>query len=135
MNLRHYLENQKLLSENRLPSRSLLLPAKKRGVTHVNQTDSAMIISLNGDWNFHYLDDGKISEEYASFDLPEYDDSKGYPSRSFHVAISWLWNLSISECGISVPVRSSLYPHHKSHRSVSPTFLFGKSPRSGNLAF
>ncbi|HJA91589.1 MAG TPA: hypothetical protein H9717_00445 [Candidatus Eisenbergiella merdipullorum] len=76
MNLRHYLENQKLLSENRLPSRSLLLPAKKRGVTHVNQTDSAMIISLNGDWNFHYLDDGKISEEYASFDLPEYDDSK-----------------------------------------------------------
>ncbi|MBR2948781.1 MAG: hypothetical protein IKC46_02845 [Lachnospiraceae bacterium] len=75
MNLRHYLENQKLLSENRLPSRTLLLPADKRGVTHKNPTDSAMITSLNGDWNFRYLENGKITEEYTSFYAPDYDDT------------------------------------------------------------
>lgn len=75
MNLRHYLENQKMLSENRLPSRSLLLPADKRSVTHKNPTDSSMITSLNGDWNFCYLADGKLTGKHASFFAPDYDDS------------------------------------------------------------
>ncbi|MBR2949836.1 MAG: hypothetical protein IKC46_08245 [Lachnospiraceae bacterium] len=75
MNLRQYLENQHLLSENRLPSRSLLLPADKRSVTHKNPTDSAMITSLNGDWNFCYLADGKLTEKYTTFFTPAYDDS------------------------------------------------------------
>ena len=75
MKLRHYLENQRVLSENRLPSRSLLLPARKRGVTHMNPMDSGMLLTLNGDWSFRYLDDGKITEEYASFFAPGYDDA------------------------------------------------------------
>ena len=36
MNLRHYIENPALLHENRLPPRSLLIPAQKSGITHRN---------------------------------------------------------------------------------------------------
>lgn len=75
MNLRHYIENPALLHENRLPPRSLLIPAQKSGITHRNYTDSDRITSLNGDWAFFYLADGKIPAEVRDFYAAEYDDS------------------------------------------------------------
>lgn len=75
MNLRNYIENPGLLHENRLPARSLLIPAQKSGVTHRNYTDSDRITSLNGDWAFRYLADGKIPADDRDFFAPEYDDS------------------------------------------------------------
>ncbi|MBR5311695.1 MAG: hypothetical protein IKU40_02305 [Clostridia bacterium] len=76
MNLRHYIENPALLHENRLPPRSLLIPAQKSGITHRNCTDSDRITSLNGDWAFCYLADGKIPAEVRGFYSAEYDDSR-----------------------------------------------------------
>ena len=50
-----YLFNPRRSGENRLPARTLLLPAGKRGVTHKNVTDSDRITLLDGDWKFSYL--------------------------------------------------------------------------------
>ena len=36
MKLKHYIENPTLLHENRLPPRSLLIPAQQKGITHRN---------------------------------------------------------------------------------------------------
>lgn len=75
MNLRYYIENPSLLHENRLPPRSLLIPAQKSGITHRNYTASDRITSLCGDWAFRYLADGKIQAEERNFFAAEYDDS------------------------------------------------------------
>ncbi len=75
MNLRHYIENPALLHENTLPPRSLLIPAQKSGITHRNYTDSDRITSLNGNWAFRYLADGKIPAEERNFFSADYDDS------------------------------------------------------------
>ncbi|MBR5618402.1 MAG: hypothetical protein IKW76_01560 [Clostridia bacterium] len=50
-----YIANQHMLCENRLPARTLLLPAQTRGVTHKNFTDSDRVQLLSGDWKFCYL--------------------------------------------------------------------------------
>ncbi len=75
MNLRSYIENPSRLHENRLPARSLLIPAQKRGITHRNYTESDRITSLCGEWAFCYLADGKITAAEKDFFKPEYDDS------------------------------------------------------------
>jgi len=74
MNLKQYIENPGCLGEHRLPARSLLIPAQKSGVTHRNYTDSDRITSLNGDWAFRYLADGRIPAEDREFFTPDYDD-------------------------------------------------------------
>jgi len=76
MHLRNYLENHHMLSENRLPARTLLLPAHRRGVTHQNPLASDRIVSLNGQWRFCYLPEGRLTEEYVAFMEPAYPDSQ-----------------------------------------------------------
>ncbi|MBQ8508894.1 MAG: hypothetical protein IJ493_03205 [Clostridia bacterium] len=51
----NYIANPHMLGENRLPQRSMLLPAAKRGVTHQNLSDSDRVQLLNGIWKFNYL--------------------------------------------------------------------------------
>jgi len=75
MNLKKYIENPSLLHENRLPPRSLLIPAQKSDVTHRNYTASDRITSLNGDWAFRYLADGTIPAAERDFFAADYDDS------------------------------------------------------------
>ena len=66
-----YIANPHMTGENRLPARTLLLPALKRGVTHKNFAESDMIKLLSGDWKFSY-----ISEDTdESFFDPAFDDS------------------------------------------------------------
>ena len=67
---RTYLENQHLLGEHRLPPRSLLLPAQRRGVTNKNFTDSDRVQLLSGNWKFCYLQ----TDTDAPFFLPEKGD-------------------------------------------------------------
>ena len=66
-----YLENQKLLGENRLPARSLLIPAQKTGVTHENCTESDDVQCLDGDWKFLYLKKDTVDPLWS----PSLDDS------------------------------------------------------------
>ena len=67
---RTYIENQQMLGEHRLPARSLLLPAQKRGVTNKSFTDSDRVQLLNGNWKFCYLQE----DTDAPFFLPEEQD-------------------------------------------------------------
>ena len=67
----HYIANQHLSGENRLPTRTLLLPAQKAGVTHKNFTESDRIQLLNGMWKFSYLAEDTTEE----FFNPELCDS------------------------------------------------------------
>ena len=50
-----YVANPHMLGENRLPARTLLIPAQKRGITHKNFTESDRVQLLSGDWKFSYL--------------------------------------------------------------------------------
>ena len=61
----NYIFNQKMTGENRLPARTLTVPAEKAGITHKNCEESARMQCLDGEWSFLYLteDDGK---EYRS---------------------------------------------------------------------
>ena len=54
MDFAGYLFSPDRVGENRLPARTLLLPAQKRGVTHKNFTASDRIRLLSGDWKFSY---------------------------------------------------------------------------------
>lgn len=65
-----YIANQHMLGENRLPARTLLLPAQKRGVTHRNFTESDRVQLLSGDWKFSYLPE----DTAEPFWLPEHND-------------------------------------------------------------
>ena len=66
-----YIENQQMLGEHRLPARTLLLPAQKRGVTNKNFAESDRVLLLSGDWRFSYLEE----DTAAPFYLPEENDS------------------------------------------------------------
>ncbi|MCR5040579.1 MAG: DUF4981 domain-containing protein [Clostridia bacterium] len=66
---KEYVFDQKMTGENRLPARSLLLPAQKRGVTQVNFTESDRVRLLSGEWRFCYL--------FSDTDEPFFDP--GYP--------------------------------------------------------
>ena len=70
MNERSYIENQNMLSEHRLPARTLLIPAQKRGITHKNYTESQRVQLLSGNWKFFYSKED--TEE--PFYLPEQKD-------------------------------------------------------------
>ena len=68
---RRYIANPHLLGENRLPTRTLLVPAQKRNVTHKNFTVSDRIQLLSGMWKFSYLAQDTAEEFFA----PQQDDS------------------------------------------------------------
>lgn len=67
-----YLENQHKTGENRLPQRSMLLPAGVRGITHQNAEQSDRVQLLSGHWKFCYC----TQETGNQFAMPEFDDSK-----------------------------------------------------------
>ena len=68
---RSYLANPHMTGENRLPARTLLIPAQKKGVTHKNFRESDLVTLLNGTWKFSYLPED--TEE--AFFAPEWDDA------------------------------------------------------------
>ena len=68
---RAYLADPHMTGENRLPARSLLIPAQKPGVTHKNFTESDRIQLLNGVWKFRRLEEDTEEEFY----MPAYDDA------------------------------------------------------------
>lgn len=67
---RSYIANPHMTGENRLPARSLLIPAQKRGVTHKNFTESDRVELLNGTWRFSY----RQEDTDEAFYRPDYDD-------------------------------------------------------------
>ena len=67
---KEYIYNQHKTGEGRLPARTLLLPAQKRGVTHKNLTESDRVRLLDGDWRFRWLPEDTAAPFYA----PETDD-------------------------------------------------------------
>ena len=70
MDFSAYLFSPETVGENRLPARTLLLPAQKRGVTHKNFTDSDRVRLLSGYWRFRYL----TEDTDAPFWTPGTDD-------------------------------------------------------------
>ena len=68
---RAYLANPHMTGENRLPARTLLIPAQKKGVTHKNFAESDRVTLLNGTWKFSYR--GEDTDE--AFFAPEFDDA------------------------------------------------------------
>lgn len=68
---KEYIANQHMLGEHRLPARTMLLPAQKRGVTHKNFTDSDRVQLLSGDWKFRWLPE----DTDAPFYLSQTDDA------------------------------------------------------------
>ena len=66
-----YLANPHLTGENRLPARSLLIPAQKKGITHKNFTESDRFMLLNGIWKFSYQEEDTDERFYT----PELDDT------------------------------------------------------------
>jgi len=67
---RTYIANPHRTGENRLPTRSLLIPAQKPGVTHKNFTESDRVELLSGTWRFSYREE----DTDEAFYLPEADD-------------------------------------------------------------
>ncbi|MBQ6018579.1 MAG: hypothetical protein IJL26_00230 [Clostridia bacterium] len=67
---KEYIANPHMLGENRIPARTLLIPAQKRGVTHKNVSESDRIRILNGAWKFRYLAEDTLEPFYE----PSYDD-------------------------------------------------------------
>lgn len=67
---KEYIYNPRKTHEHRLPARTLLLPAGKRGVTHKNTAESDRIQLLDGDWSFRWLPEDTAAPFYA----PETDD-------------------------------------------------------------
>ena len=67
---KHYIADQHMLGENRLPARTMLIPAQRRGITHKNYTESERVQLLGGDWKFRYL----CADTDAPFYRPDHDD-------------------------------------------------------------
>ncbi len=67
---RRYIANHHLFGENRLPTRTLLVPAQKRDITWKNLAGSNRIQLLNGTWKFSYLPEDSAAE----FFQPQLDD-------------------------------------------------------------
>ena len=67
---RDYLANQHRLGENRLPARTLLIPAQERGITHKNFTASDRVKLLSGEWKFSY----RTEDTDEPFYQPEQSD-------------------------------------------------------------
>lgn len=71
--MRPEFENPKCLSENRLPARTIMLPAQKENVHYINKTESDRIRLLNGDWRFFYTEEEDLLP--ADFMSPDTDDT------------------------------------------------------------
>lgn len=65
------IENQNILHINRLPARSTVVPAQKRGVYYQNKYQSSLIRSLNGNYKFKYL----TSDTFRNFYSIDINDS------------------------------------------------------------
>lgn len=87
MNLRGYIENQRMNGENRLPQRTMSIPSGRRGVTYENFTDSDRVKLLNGVWKFRYIekDEGDALRDPAlddtswdDIDVPSMWQYRGY---------------------------------------------------------
>ena len=67
---REYIANQHMTGENRLPARTMLVPAQRRDITHRNVRQSDRLQFLDGAWKFRYLPEDTDDPFY----LPAFDD-------------------------------------------------------------
>ncbi len=107
----NYIFNQKMTGENRLPARTLTVPAEKPGITHKNCEESSRMQCLDGEWSFLYLteDDGK---EYWS---KETDDSKWDK-----IPVPSMWQyLGYGKC---------LYPNVQYPFPYDPPYIHAENP-------
>ena len=86
---KEYIYNPHKLGENRLPARTMVIPAQKRGVTHRNFTESDRIRLLDGDWRFSYreedaaeafYDPARSDESWDALPVPSMWQFQGYGS-------------------------------------------------------
>ena len=86
---KEYIFNPHRLEENRLPARTMVIPAQKRGVTHRNFTESDRIRLLDGDWKFSYraedtaepfYDPARSDEGWDVLPVPSMWQFQGYGS-------------------------------------------------------
>lgn len=86
---KEYIFNPHRLEENRLPARTMVIPAQKRGVTHRNFTESDRIRLLDGDWRFSYreedaaeafYDPARSDESWDALPVPSMWQFQGYGS-------------------------------------------------------
>jgi len=115
MKLKHYIENPTLLHENRLPPRSLLIPAQQKGITHRNYLESDRILSLNGDWAFRYLPDSAIPDAEPNFYDTGFDDS-GWDT----IPVPSMWQF----CGYD----TCYYPNVEYPFPVDPPYIHCPNP-------
>ncbi len=106
-----YIANPRMLSENRLPARTLLLPAQTRGVTHRNFTQSDRVQLLSGEWKFSYLE----ADTDAPFWLSEADDG-GWDT----LAVPSMWQF----CGYG----DCLYPNVRYCFPYDPPYIHRSNP-------
>ncbi|MCR5681808.1 MAG: DUF4981 domain-containing protein, partial [Clostridiales bacterium] len=111
MQNRSYLANPHLTGENRLPARSLLIPAQKRGVTHKNFFQSDRVCLLNGLWKFRWLEEDTEEEFFA----PGFDDASWD-----EIPVPSMWQF----CGYG----TCFYPNVRYCFPYDPPYVHGPNP-------
>ena len=111
MNVREYLFCPGMTGEHRMPARTLLVPAQKRGVTHANVTESDRVQLLSGKWKFRYLPED--TEE--AFYLPETDDGDWD-----RIPVPGMWQF----CGYG----TCLYPNLRYVFPYDPPYIHRDNP-------
>ena len=89
--MRKEFENPKLQHENRLPARSVMLPAQKSGIDYRTKEESERLQSLCGEWKFLYIEND-IDYEDGSAAVGEF-------SHWDNIAVPSEWQF----CGYGVP--------------------------------
>ena len=89
--MRPEFENPKLQHENRLPARSVMLPAQKSGIDYRTKEDSERLQPLCGEWKFLYIENDidYVDGSAAVGDITGWDD----------IAVPSEWQF----CGYGVP--------------------------------
>ncbi len=85
--MRTEFENPKALQENRLPARTIVLPAQHEGIYYINKTDSDRIQLLNGIWKFFYTEDEtQLPTDFSAADFTDdpWDDLPVPSEWQFH---------------------------------------------------
>lgn len=106
--LSEYIENQHCLGVNRLPARSAVIPADKAGVYYRNKEESALLVNLNGDYDFRYSTGDDTPDFYKEdfdavgwdiIDVPSMWQFRGYGKpRYTNVTYPFPFNPPYIEC-------------------------------------
>lgn len=103
-----YIENQHCLEINRLPARSAVIPADKPGVYYKNKEESALLVNLNGNYDFRYSTEDDMpdffsekfdSQSWDKIDVPSMWQFRGYGKpRYTNIPYPFPFNPPFIEC-------------------------------------